>query len=313
MGAQRVRVLPSGRVGVRGEPDPCASTYRLPTCARCSWTGTRSATRTRRRSARVPSTSIAGSASRPARPGGAASGRVRAGEDRRDRGIPLAAVSAPSAGPDRPDHCDYRVSAPDRVTASALAALVVAPHRIREFGGDRRAAQRADRARVATPWVRLGRALGGGRAPLVRAADAAGGAGGRPRAVASQRSGAAHGRDPRQGRPERALAYLRKLDRHRRLRAALGALVGGEPVAMTLVPGGRYGARFERRWRGVDEWPSARSTPTATYAQGDGGGAEADPARDHPPPESAGTAASAGASSSTPPAPSPSATSLRRA
>ena len=116
--------------------------------------------------------------------------------------------------------------APDlRLTASALAALVA--RRIgREFGGDRRAAQRADRTRVA-------RALGSGRrarwtaeerrwferlTPLVAlVADLAQW----PPNERARLMAVIHAK----GGPSE-LAYLRKLDQHRRLRAALGALVG---------------------------------------------------------------------------------------
>jgi len=117
--------------------------------------------------------------------------------------------------------------APDlRLTASALAALVA--RRIgQEFGGDRRAAQRTDRARVA-------RALGSARParwtaeerrsferlkPLVAlVADL-------ERWPPSERARLMAVIRAKGGPSE--LAYLRKLDRHRRLRAALGALVGG--------------------------------------------------------------------------------------
>ena len=118
--------------------------------------------------------------------------------------------------------------APDlRLTASALAALVA--QRIgREFGGDRRAAQRADRTRVT-------RALGSTRparstseerlwferlTPLVAlVADLA-------RWPRSERARLMAVIRAKGGPSE--LAYLRKLDQHRRLRAALGALVGGD-------------------------------------------------------------------------------------
>ena len=117
--------------------------------------------------------------------------------------------------------------APDlRLTASALAALVV--RRIgREFGGDRRAAQRADRTRVA-------RALGSPRrvrwraeerrwferlTPLVAlVADLAQW----PPNERARLMAVIHAK----GGPSE-LAYLRTLDQHRRLRVALGALVGG--------------------------------------------------------------------------------------
>jgi hypothetical protein len=121
--------------------------------------------------------------------------------------------------------------APDlRLTASALAALVT--RRIgREFGGDRRVAQRVDRTRVA-------RALASAR-PTRRTTDE-----GRwferlaplvalvpdlalwPRRERARLLAVIHAKG---GPSERA--YLRKLDGHRRLRAALGALAGGGPSA----------------------------------------------------------------------------------
>jgi hypothetical protein len=120
--------------------------------------------------------------------------------------------------------------APDlRLTASTLAALVA--RRIgHEFGGDRRAAQRADRTRVA-------RALGSARpatwtaeerrwferlTPLVALVA---NLEQWPPSERARLMAVIHAK----GGPSE-LAYLRKLDRHRRLRLALGALVDRDPL-----------------------------------------------------------------------------------